>query len=254
MIAATRHQAILDLIEKEGGVRTVELAQQLSVTDETIRRDLEKLEKEDRLRRTHGGAVASENLIKDRSFEERSIQNIEPKQRISKAAANLIHPGDRIFLDASSTALQLATHPQALSGSTVITNSALVLSELSSYPDIELIIAGGVLDRQSHSFVGPAAIATLRRYRIDKAFFSGNGVDEIRGVSEVNEAQAHIKDFVIPRCANAILLADPTKLGASSNYFFAQCEQINTFVTTREAEHPLLTSLENHGTQIIYAD
>jgi len=254
MIAATRHQAILDLIEKEGGVRTVELAQQLNVTDETIRRDLEKLEKEDRLRRTHGGAVAAQQLIKDRSFEERSIQNIEPKQRISKAASQLVRPGDRIFIDASSTALQLTTHPQALSGTTIITNSALVISELSSYPEIEIILSGGVLDRQSHSFIGPAAIATLRRYRIDKAFFSGNGIDEIRGVSEVNEAQAHIKDFVIPRCANAILLADPSKLGAASEYFFAQCEQINTLVTTSEAEHPLLHSLEEQGSQIIYAD
>ncbi len=254
MIAANRHQVILDLLEKEGSVRTVDLAQQLEVTDETIRRDLEKLEKEDRLQRTHGGAVASQHLNKDRSFEERSIQNIDPKQRISKIAAELIQQGDRIFIDASSTALQLTSHPSKFAGTTVITNSSLVATELARYPEIELILAGGVLDRQSHSFIGPATIATLRRYRVDKAFFSGNGVDEMRGISEVNEAQAHIKDFVIPRCANAILLADPTKLGASSTYFFAQCEQINTIVTTKDAEHPLLTTLEKMGTQIVYAD
>lgn len=253
MIAATRHQAILELIEKEGGVRTIELAQRLKVTDETIRRDLEKLEKEDLLRRTHGGAVAAESPIQDRSFEERSIQNIDFKRRISKAASQIVRPGDRIFIDASSTALQLATHPISLSGSTVITNSALVLNELSNYSEIEVILSGGVLDRQSHSFIGPAAIATLRRYRIDKAFFSGNGIDEIRGVSEVNEAQAHIKDFVLHRCAHPILLADPTKLGAASDYFFAQCEQIHTLVTTSEAEHPLLTSLDSKGTKIVYA-
>lgn len=254
MIAATRHQTILDLIEKEGVVRTVQLAQILDVTDETIRRDLEKLEKEARLFRTHGGAVAAQRLIKDSSFEERSILNIEPKQRISKSAAELINPGDRVFIDASSTALQLTSYPQSFAGVTVITNSTLVLNMLAVYPEIEVILSGGVLDRQSHSMIGPAAIATLRRYRIDKAFFSGNGIAEIRGVSEVNEAQAHIKDFVIPRCANAILLADPSKLGASSDYFFAQCEQINTLVTTQEAEHPLLKSLEERGTQIIYAN
>lgn len=254
MIAANRHQVIIDLLLNEGSVRTVDLAQRLDVTDETIRRDLEKLEKEDRLQRTHGGAVASRHLNMDRSFEERSIQNIDPKQRISKAAAELIEPGDRVFIDASSTALQLTSHPDSFAGTTVITNSALVASELTPYPEIELILAGGVLDRQSHSFIGPATIATLRRYRVDKAFFSGNGVDQLRGISEINEAQAHIKDFVIPRCANAILLADPTKLGASSTYFFAQCEQVNTFVTTRDAEHPLLSTLEEKGAQIIYAD
>lgn len=253
MIAANRHQIILDLIDRQGSVRTIDLAERLKVTDETIRRDLERLEKDARLQRTHGGAVATQHLNKDRSFEERSIQNIDAKRIIANEAAKLIKPGDRIFLDASSTALQLTTHLRTMSDIVVLTTSALVASELSTSSGIELILAGGVLDRQSQSYIGPATIGTLRRYRVDKAFFSGNGIDEMRGISEVNDAQAHIKEFVIPRCGKAILLADPNKIGVSSTYFFAQCEQIQTLVTCKEAKHSLLQSLENKGIQIIRA-
>ncbi len=255
MIPANRHQIILERIEKLGSVRTIDIAEQLGVTDETIRRDFEKLERENHLQRTHGGAISTQQFnIKDRSFEERSIQNIEAKRRIATQAEKLIQPGDRIFIDASSTSLQLAATISNTPNLTVITNSALVIGELTAHKDIDLILTGGILDRQSQSYTGPATIATLRRYRIDKAFFSGNGIDEIRGVSEVNEAQAHIKDFVIPRSGNVIFLADPTKFGTSSTYFFAQCDQIDTIVTSKEASHPLLDSLEEKGMQIIYAD
>ncbi|MCH6257451.1 DeoR/GlpR family DNA-binding transcription regulator [Puniceicoccaceae bacterium K14] len=253
MIAANRHQIILDLIESQGSVRTVDLADKLNVTDETIRRDLEKLEQDSLLQRTHGGAVTKQHLNKDRSFEERSIQNIDAKRVIAEAAAALIKPGDRIFLDASSTALQLTTFIRTMSDIVVLTNSALVATELAKNDAIELIIAGGLLDRQSQSYIGPAAIGTLRRYRIDKAFFSGNGIDEMSGISEVNDAQAHIKEFVIPRCGKAILLADPTKLGVSSTYYFAQCEQINTLVTCKDVNHPILDNLQNKGVRLISA-
>ena len=253
MLAANRHQSILENLEQQGAVRTIDLAKQLNVTDETIRRDLEKLEKENLLQRTHGGAVIPSHLNKDRSFAERSIQNIDSKRRIAVEAGKLIQNGDRIFLDSSSTALQLAGAIKAKSDITVITNSSLVIAELAPYSDVELILAGGVFDRQSQSYIGPATLSTLQRYRIDKSFFSANGIDEFRGISEINEAQAHIKDFVIPRSDQAVLLADPTKLGVSSTYFFAQCEELDAIVTCAEGASPLLDNLEQKGVRVIYA-
>jgi len=256
MLAADRHKLILSLLEETGSVRTVDLAQQLNVTDETIRRDLEKLEKDNLVQRTHGGAIKAQGLIKDRSFEERRIQNIDAKQRIAKAAIKLIQPGDRIFIDASSTALQFAKLLPSLDimELVVMTNSALVAQELATQVHIEVIHSGGVLDRQSQSYVGPAAIATMRRFRVDKVFFSGNGIDELRGISEINEAQAYIKEMIIPRSGSAILLADPSKFGVNSTYFFARCEEIDTLVTCREADHPLLEALSEEGVDIRFAD
>ena len=253
MLAANRHQFILDQLELSGSVRTIDLAQQLEVTDETIRRDLEKLEKDNLLQRSHGGAIKLQGLLRDRSFEERRVQNIEAKKRIAREAVNLLEPGDRIFVDASSTAMQFVKLIPNME-LVVMTNSSLVAQELSQKTEIELLHSGGRLDRQSQSYVGPAAIATMRRFRIDKVFFSGNGVDGLRGISEVNEAQAYIKEMVIPRSSSVIFLADPSKLGVNSTYFFARCEEIDTLVTCREVDHPLIEHLQEEGIDIRYAD
>jgi DeoR family transcriptional regulator, L-fucose operon activator len=249
MLAAERHKCILTRLEESGSVRTIDLAQELNVTDETIRRDLERLEKDNLVQRTHGGAIKTQSLVKDRSFEERRIQHMEAKQRIAREAIKLLEPGDRIFVDASSTALQMVRLIPNMH-LVVMTNSALAAQELTAHPDIEIIHSGGVLDRQSQSYIGPAAIATMRRFRVDKVFFSGNGIDTLRGISEINEAQAYIKEMIIPRSGSSILLADPSKLGVNSTYFFARCEEIDTLVTCMEADHPLLDQLSEEGIDI----
>lgn len=249
MLAVDRHRCILERLEESGSVRTIDIAQELNVTDETIRRDLEKLEKDNLVQRTHGGAIKLQSPIKDRSFEERSIQNISSKQRIAREAVTLLEPGDRVFIDASSTALQMVRLIPNMN-LVVMTNSSLVAHELTGHPDIEIIHSGGMLDRQSQSYIGPAAIATMRRFRVDKVFFSGNGIDRMRGISEINESQAYIKEMIIPRSGSAILLADPSKLGVNSTYFFARCEEINTLVTCAEADHPLLELLVDEGIDI----
>lgn len=253
MLALNRHKMILNSIEEHGSVRTIDIAQQLNVTDETIRRDLEKLEKDNLIQRTHGGAIKTQYFVKDRSFEERNIQNIGEKQRIARVAVEQIIKGDRIFLDASSTALQLARILPNMD-LTVMTTSSLVAGELEKHEQIEIILSGGNFDRQSKSYTGPAAIATLRRFRIDKVFFSGNGIDVLRGISEINEAQAYIKEMMIPRAGSVIYLADPSKLGVNSTYFFARCEEIDTLITCKEANHPLLDTLNNEGVSILYAE
>ena len=253
MLAATRHQFILKAIEATGSVRTMDLAQQLEVADETIRRDLEKLERENLVQRTHGGAIKTEFHVRDRSFDERKIQRIEEKRRIGREAARLVRAGDRIFLDASSTALQMIPHlPDE--EIVVMTNSSLVAAALQPRRQVELILTGGVFDRQTQSYVGPAAIATLRRFRIDKLFFSGNGIDEIRGISEINEAQAYIKEMILPRTGSVYFLADPSKLGVTSTYFFARMEELDALITCQEAEHPILPLLTRAGVEILLAD
>ena len=253
MLAADRHKLILNFLEETGSARTIDLAQRLNVTDETIRRDFEKLEKDNLVQRTHGGAIKAQGFIIDRSFEERRVRNIEEKRRIGREAVKLLEVGDRIFVDASSTALQFVRLIPNMS-LVVMTNSALVALELATHPDIEVIHSGGVLDRQSQSYIGPAAIATMRRFRVDKVFFSGNGIDELRGISEINEAQAYIKEMIIPRSSSAIFLADPSKFGVNSTYFFARCEEIDTLVTCREADHPILETLTEEGLDIRLAD
>ncbi|MCG8526874.1 MAG: DeoR/GlpR family DNA-binding transcription regulator [Opitutales bacterium] len=249
MLPAERHREIISQLDQKGSIRTIDIAKSLNVTDETIRRDLEKLEKDGLIQRTHGGAVQIQRPVKDWPFEDRVIQNIDLKKEIAREAVNLIKPNDRIFVDASSTALQMAQYLWNIN-LTVLTNSHLFATALFEKPNIEVLMTGGRFDPQSKSYVGPAAMATIRRYRIDKFFFSGNGIDVDRGVSEINESQAYIKETIIRRTGTSIFLADQSKLGAASSYFFASAQEVDVLITNTEADHPILETLKAEGTDI----
>ncbi len=250
MLAISRRRAILELLDSEGSVRTTDLAERLAVTDETIRRDLEKLERDGLLQRTHGGAIKGDFRPRELPFAEREVLNMAAKEEIADLAAGLITPGERIFIDASSTALQMVMRLPAVP-LTIITNSLIVLSRLGSSREHKVIATGGRLDVASQSLVGSVARAALKRYRIDKAFCSGNGMDILRGLSESNEQQASLKEALIPRCSAFIFLADHTKLGVSSDYFFCECSAIDILVTDRAARHPSLEELADLGVEIL---
>ena len=251
MIALGRHKQILELLERSGVVRTIDLAERLKVTDETIRRDLKKLEDDGLLRRAHGGATSVGIAdLRERSFDERNVENLDAKRAIAQAALALIQPNESIFVDASSTALQLVL----MLGETplqVITHSLHVADCLRNRPNVDLIMTGGRLDRPSRSFLGPEALLALRRYRVDKAFCSGNGVEPGLGASEINQDQAILKEVVCARSHHFISLADQSKLGKPSSYYFAGTAEIDSVITDGQAEHPVLKELEAAGVEVI---
>lgn len=225
-----RHARTLERLRTDGAVRTSDLAEEFGVTDETIRRDLEQLHKERLLIRTHGGAIALEHPGRDLSLREREVRNLEAKERIAQEAAKLVRPGDLLFIDASSTALQLARALPEME-LTVVTNAHRVISDLSTNGAIRLIGTGGLFDPNSQSCVGPIVEYTARRYHFNWFFFSGNGIDAHRGVSESNEAQANFKAEVRRLAERAVLLADSTKIGQRSSYFFCSPESVDLWIT-----------------------
>lgn len=244
MLAADRHRIILEMLEEHGSVRTVDLAQRLNVTDETVRRDLDKLEKEARLCRTHGGAV--KERLQERPFAERNIEHISEKQAIARLALREISEGDTLFIDASSTALQLVY----LLGDfpiRVITHSFFVAVALQSKPLVELTLAGGTLDRTSYSFVGSETLLALRRHRVDRAFCSGNGLNMPLGMSEINEQQALIKEVIAERSQQFICLADSSKMGMDSRFYFADPSGISLVITDAPEADPVILALRGMG-------
>lgn len=246
MLSEQRRDAILEQLRLEGAVRTTGLAKSLGVTEETIRKDLERLEEEDKLRRTHGGAVSNSDLRDELDYMEREGILPDAKERIAKLAVQLIEPKSIIFLDASTTAYALAKILPDIPV-TVLTNAQKVLYCLIKRQNIKLVAIGGSLDRRSLSFFGAMATESLARFNIDQCFFSCRGIDLNRGLSEARERQADIKRTIIHQSSRPVLLADHTKFGAAASYFFAPATALDAIVTDRPPETSYQSYAQQHG-------
>ncbi len=248
MLPAERRQFILERIESDGSVRTIDLAQRLEVADETIRRDLDWLEQEGLISRTHGGAVPLRAFIRERSYDERKIENIEAKRRIAEEARTLIQSGETLYIDASSTAFELVRQIEDLE-LRIITHSLNIAELLGHQTAIELHLLGGRFDPESRSFLGPETLLALQRFRVDKVICSGNGIEPTLGVSEINQDQAILKETAALRATRFIFLADHTKLGLPSAYYFTNTSRIDHFVTDAPSTHPVVNELAQMGIQ-----
>ncbi len=253
MLAIERHRRLLDLLQNSGSVRTAEAARALGVTEETVRRDFEKLEAEGTLLRSHGGAVKLEPSRQEVSEEERVHQNIEAKQVIGRVVLGRIRAGQTILFDASTTVRQLAEilPDQPL---TVITNGLRTALILTQKPAIRVILLGGDLHTNSLSCAGDAAEQALDLIHIDTAYMSCRGFDVRRGPSEATEEQARLKRRIVERVDEVCLLTDASKLGVSSSFFFARPADVNVLITDSSPDAQTRSTLEAAGVEICIPD
>jgi len=249
MLALERHRRLLELLNEQGGVRTAEAARTLGVTEETVRRDFEKLEAEGALLRSHGGAVKLDTLRREFPANERAEQNAEEKLQIARAAVTRIKPGQTILFDASTTALQVARllPDQPL---TVLTNALQTALALVEKPSIHVTVLGGILMSSSQSCTGWSAEQMLDLQRIDTAYISCRGLDAERGPSEATEDQARLKRRIVDRAGEVCLLADGSKAGMSSSFFFAAISDIDLWITDRPPTQPFKTALTAQGVRL----
>lgn len=243
MLVAERYDKIVQLVNERGSIRVTELSELCQVTEETIRRDLDRLEQAGRLRRSHGGAVSVKDQQPEIPYFEREITHADEKRRIAEEAIKLIQPKDRILLDASTTAWYMAASMPDIP-LTVLTNSIKVAMELSGKEKIEVISTGGILASRSLSYVGPLAERSLDAYHVDKAFLSCKGVHLDRGVSESNELQARIKQKMVGMADKVILLADSSKFGVIAFTKVAELGDIDSIITDRRLSGELVGQLE----------
>ncbi|KRE49633.1 DeoR/GlpR family DNA-binding transcription regulator [Paenibacillus sp. Soil522] len=243
MLVQERYDKIVQLVNERGSIRVTELSELCQVTEETIRRDLDRLEQAGRLRRSHGGAVSVKDQQPEIPYFEREITHADEKKRIAEEAVKMIQPKDRILLDASSTAWYMAASMPDIP-LTVLTNSIKVAMELSSKEKIEVISTGGILASRSLSYVGPLAERSLDAYHVDKAFFSCKGVHLERGISESNELQARIKHKMVGMADQVILLADFSKFGVQAFTHVADMSDVDTIITDGRLSPELLLQLK----------
>lgn len=230
MLVAERYEKIVQLVSERGSMRVSELSELCEVTEETIRRDLDRLEQAGRLRRSHGGAVSIKDQQPEIPYFEREVIHAEEKRRIAQEAIKWIQPRDRILLDASTTAWYMASYVPDIP-LTVLTNSIKVAMELSGKEKIEVIASGGILAHRSLSYVGPLAERSLEAYHVDKVFLSCKGVHLERGISESSELQARVKQTMIGISDQTILLADSSKFGVQAFTHVADLDQVDHLIT-----------------------
>ncbi|WP_096189957.1 DeoR/GlpR family DNA-binding transcription regulator [Evansella halocellulosilytica] len=252
MLAEERYKKIVALVNDRGSIRVSELSRAFGVTEETIRRDLGKLEEEGRLTRSHGGAVSVETNESEIPYFKREILNVEEKKSIAMEAIHLISEEDRIFLDASTTAWYVAASLPNIK-LTVLTNSMKVALELSEKENINVICMGGSLTTISLSFVGTLAEKALDYYFIDKAFISSKGIDLKRGLSDSNDLQARLKQKVIELSEKVYYMADYSKFGKRALTKVSDINKIDSVITDKNTEETIVQSLKENGVHVITA-
>ncbi|GIP18195.1 putative HTH-type transcriptional regulator YulB [Paenibacillus montaniterrae] len=252
MLVAERYEKIVQLVNERGSIRVSELSELCSVTEETIRRDLDKLEQAGRLKRSHGGAVSVKESQLEIPYFEREVTRSQEKKRIAEEAVKLIQPHDRILLDASTSAWYMAKIMPDIP-ITILTNAVKVATELSAKEKIEVISLGGRLSPRSLSFVGPIAEKTLESFHVNKLFFSCKGVHLERGISESGELQARLKQQMIEAADQIILLADSSKFGVKSFTQVADLSMVDTIISDRELDEEMQTALAAAGIAVTLA-
>ncbi|WP_026962858.1 DeoR/GlpR family DNA-binding transcription regulator [Alicyclobacillus herbarius] len=243
MLMADRHRKIVELVEREGSVRVSELSELFQVTEETIRRDLDKLEAEGKILRTHGGAVRSDEPGLEIPVSEREIERIEQKRAIAAKAIEWVEPGDQIILDASTTAWQMAKILPDIP-LIVVTNSVKVIMELAGKDNIQVISVGGNLAARSLSFVGPLAERSLDNYHVRKLFMSCGGCHLDYGISEATEEQARVKAKMIANADDVILLVDSSKFQRRAFTQIAPVETADVVITDAEVDPGIVERME----------
>ena len=245
-----RSICILEQLERKGSVTVTELAEELNVADITIRRDLSELEKFGYLKRVHGGAVNVRSRSVAPPLPLRMQQMKEAKAAIGRYAAAMISDGESVALDIGSTVLEIADCLMGRRNLTILTASIYIASNLMNYPDIQIILPGGVLRQGEGVLSGELAVQALQGYFVDKLFLGVGAIDSEAGLTEHNLDDALVKKVLIKNSKDVILVADSSKFEKISFGFIANLNEINQLITEQRPPEKLYTALKRAGVTI----
>ncbi len=251
MLAIERRSEILTKLQQDGKVLVNELSQLYHVTEETIRRDLEKLEVDGIVKKTYGGAVLIENLNIDLPYNVRKQTNVQSKESIASSIADMIQDGDHIMLDASTTAVYVIKYIKNRNDITIITNSIQILLEVSDMTGWKVFSTGGVMKEGALALVGHQAEEMIDHYHVDKAIISCKGIDMKLGLTDSNEPDVEIKKHMVKSAKQVILAIDSSKFDKASFVRMGAFEQIDTIVTDMEPSSEWKDTLEGAGVEIV---
>ena len=258
MYKIERKSEIVNVLEQLGKVDVGELSARLGASRETIRRDLQEMEDDGILKRTHGGAVFARNYP-DASAElpvaAREIRHPGEKDAICRKAASLIRDGDSIFLDNSSTCLYLLKYIPPKMNVTIITNSVKLLSESVNHASQShlIICLGGIFHASNHSLYGNTALKNAEEFYPSRAFMSCSGIGPER-ITDSSILEVDLKRLMIERSQEVVLLADHSKFTRSGQVFLSDFSGIDAVITDEKAAEDRTAFLAGTGVRLIVAE
>lgn len=227
MLQVERVKQIRALLEKTPTLRIGQLAKLLYVSEATVRRDVDAMEKDGLLKRVYGGVTLNKE---DMPLTLRSFQHADEKDEIGKKAAELVKDGQTIFIDSSSTALHMLPYIKHKKDMIVISNSQKVIDTLA-FTNNKLILTGGELIPRNLAYVGELACRVLDMYRPEIVFFSSQGIDSDGEITDVSESETALRRAAIKRGIQTVFLCDSSKAGRVYTYHVCYKDEITTMIT-----------------------
>jgi DeoR/GlpR family transcriptional regulator of sugar metabolism len=244
VLKAERRTAILKLLQERGVVHVPELSQRFQTSASTIRRDLERLDAQGKLQRTHGGAIPS-GAPPDEVQEEGSVAS-----RIGQAAANLIEPGETVFIGPGPLCQATAEHLKGRSEITVLTNALQVAWTLYQRTDLPLIVTGGPVTRPGGSMVGQLALQAMQTLRADRLIIEAAGVSPLEGLTGDHLPQADVLRSLIESVHWVVVLTTAQRLGRVGAAWLGPVSEADVIITGRDAPTSIVWDLSETGVKV----
>jgi DeoR/GlpR family transcriptional regulator of sugar metabolism len=253
VLSYDRRQELLDQLRERKTIRISEAAGEFHIGEATIRRDLEKLEKQGLARRIYGGAVLLEGLDAEIPMDVREKTEQAQKESIGRLAASIVEDGDVLILDSSSSTLAMISFLMVKKDLTIITNGLKAADMAGDLGNSKVYCCGGRLRELSKSLVGMSARKFIRSHSAGKLFFSCRAVNLEMGVCDSSDEEAELRQDMIASCKKAILLAASSKFNGSAFCQICGFEDIDVILTDLMPDEQWMKHLSNFNVRLIQA-
>lgn len=245
-----RRESIMELLRSTGFVNVQELVTRFGVSSETVRRDLESMEKAGLVRRVHGGAISTQPLVSESAYTLRRQIHTPEKQAIARTAADLICDGDTVLITPGTTTLEIATQLRQRSELTVITNSLPVAMELTGSPGISVFCLGGHLRGDDFSTSGITAMQNLEMFNANKLIIGIGGITPQRGLTDYRMDESALLRAFVEKADCVIGIADHSKFGITAVYNICPAQRLNHLITDSGTPEELYRPFCDLGIQV----
>lgn len=255
MIVIQRRTKIKEMLLQERSVKVADLVKEFNVSEETIRRDLNQLEREGIIQKNYGGAILVEELqnpmLSVPPVQQRKFQYFDEKDAIGKKAASLVSEGQIVILDSGSTTWCIARHLRGVPNLMAVTNGLNVAEECSQNEDASVFVLGGKLIKKSMSLVGPQAEIELQKYNAHFAFLGTSGISDRKGFTSSDLYEAEVKRAMIAAGQKIVIVADHSKFQRQGLISFSTFQDVDILITSDLVDAEILNGIRQTGVQVV---